>query len=79
MALSQGLLAHLVAEAAPASLRGSAFGVFNLLSGLALLVASALAGWLWQRLGPPATFLAGAGFAGVVLAALVAPRPRRAA
>jgi len=60
MALTQGLLAALVAATAPADLRGSAFGVFNLASGIALLVASVLAGGLWQTIGPAATFVAGA-------------------
>ena len=60
MALTQGLLAALVAATAPAQLRGTAFGVFNLASGVALLGASALAGFLWQSLGPSATFLASA-------------------
>jgi MFS family permease len=62
LALTQGLLAALVAAVAPADLRGTAFGVFNLACGLALLVASALAGWLWDTVGPAATFYAGAGF-----------------
>ena len=62
MGLTQGLLAALVAGAAPADLRGTAFGVFNLVCGIALLVASALAGWLWSAIGPAATFYAGAGF-----------------
>ena len=48
MGLTQGLLAALVAAAAPADLRGTAFGVFNLVCGIALLVASVLAGWLWD-------------------------------
>lgn len=63
MALTQGLLAKLVAKCAPETLRGSAFGLFNLATGLALLVASIVAGLLWDRLGPDAPFLAGAGFA----------------
>jgi MFS family permease len=63
MALTQGLMAKLVADAAPARLRGSAFGLFNLAGGVALLFASLLAGLLWDRAGPPATFLAGGGFA----------------
>lgn len=71
MALTQGLLAKLVADAAPADLRGSAFGVFNFASGLAMLAASLVAGLAWDRLGAPATFLIGALFA-VVAAALVA-------
>lgn len=62
MGLTQGLLAALVAAAAPADLRGTAFGVFNLVCGLALLVASALAGWLWDTFGPGVTFYAGAAF-----------------
>jgi MFS family permease len=62
MGLTQGLLAALVAAAAPADLRGTAFGVFNLVCGIALLVASVLAGWLWSAIGPAATFYAGAGF-----------------
>src|SRR4051812_131833 len=57
MALTQGLLAKLVADCAPDRLRGSAFGLFNLASGVAMLAASVLAGLLWDRLGPAATFL----------------------
>ncbi|MCS6947249.1 MAG: MFS transporter, partial [Steroidobacteraceae bacterium] len=64
MGLTQGALAALVADTAPATLRGTAFGLFNLLTGLALLLGSALAGALWDRYGAPATFLAGAGLAG---------------
>lgn len=71
MALTQGLLAALVAATAPADLRGTAFGVFNLASGLTLLVASSLAGFLWQTLGPPATFMAGAMFTAIAWAALL--------
>ncbi|HET8997450.1 MAG TPA: MFS transporter [Acetobacteraceae bacterium] len=63
MALSQGLLAALVADTAPPALRGTAFGVFNLATGVVLLLASLLAGALWQAIGPDATFAAGAGFA----------------
>lgn len=62
MGMTQGLLAALVADAAPADLRGSAFGLFNFASGIALLLASLIAGLLWQVVGPAATFLAGAGF-----------------
>ena len=62
MALTQGLLAAMVADTAPADLRGTAFGFFNLLSGLAMLLASVLAGLLWQTWGPAWTFGAGAGF-----------------
>jgi len=63
MALTQGLFAKLVAEHAPPRLRGSAFGVFNLFTGLALLLASVIAGFIWDHVGSVATFLAGAGFA----------------
>jgi MFS family permease len=70
MGLSQGLLAALVADTAPPSLRGTAFGVFNLASGVAMLAASALAGALWSFYGPAQTFLAGALFAALSLAGL---------
>jgi len=70
MGLTQGLLAAMVADTAPADLRGTAFGMFNLASGIAMLVASALAGLLWDRLGGAATFVAGAGFCVVTLLGL---------
>jgi MFS family permease len=75
MAMTQGLLAAMVAAAAPAHLRGTAFGVFNLASGIALLVASALAGWLWDAYGPAFTFGSGAVLTTLALAGLVARRP----
>ena len=65
MALTQGLLAQLVAERAPEALRGSAFGIFNLATGITMLAASVLAGVLWDYAGPSATFIAGGGFAGI--------------
>ena len=71
MGLTQGLLAALVADTAPAELRGTAYGFFNLLGGLAMLAASVIAGSLWDSAGPQATFLAGAGFAAVALAGLL--------
>jgi MFS family permease len=71
LGLSQGLLAALVARAAPAERRGTAFGLFNLASGIALLLSSVGAGELWDRVGAPATFYAGAGFAGLALLGLV--------
>lgn len=77
MGLTQGLLAAMVAEAAPAELRGTAYGVFNLVAGVAMLVSSALAGLLWDRLGSAFTFAAGAGFAALTLAVLGAMRMRR--
>jgi len=74
MAMTQGLLATMVAAQAPADLRGTAFGVFNLASGVALLLASALAGWLWDRIGAGATFAGGAAIALVALVALLLRR-----
>jgi MFS family permease len=80
LALTQGLLAKLVAQSAPADLRGSAFGIFNLAIGVVMLVASAIAGLLWEGVGPAATFLGGAGFAvvAVVLVTLLGGQQRRA-
>lgn len=72
MALTQGLLAKLVAQSAPAHLRGSAFGLFNLATGVTMLFASAIAGLLWEQIGSKATFLGGAAFA--VLAAVLVTR-----
>jgi len=63
MGFTQGLLAALVAESVPAELRGTAFGLYNLVTGMALLLASVIAGALWQAYGPQGTFVAGAGFA----------------
>ena len=77
MGITQGLLATMVADAAPADLRGTAYGCFNLLSGVAMLLASALAGLLWDRLGAAATFYAGAGFSLLALL-LVWPMPSMA-
>jgi MFS family permease len=74
MGLTQGLLSVLVAETAPADLRGTAFGLFNLLSGSALLLASVIAGSLWTAFGASATFLAGAIFAGVATVGLLVYR-----
>jgi len=65
MGATQGLLATLVGDAAPQRLRGTAFGLFNLASGVALIGASVIAGELWSRIGPTATFMAGAIFAAV--------------
>ena len=67
MGATQGLLSTLVVDAAPADLRGTALGMFNLITGGALLAASVLAGWLWTEFGPAATFNAGAVFAGIAL------------
>jgi MFS family permease len=76
MGFTQGLLATLIADVAPAELRGTAFGVFNLMTGVALLVASLIAGALWDMAGPQATFLAGAAFAVLTLAGLLVIRGR---
>ncbi len=62
MAFTQGLLSKLIADTAPDDLRGTAFGVFNLVSGIALFLASFIAGELWERFGAPATFITGALF-----------------
>jgi MFS family permease len=71
LGLSQGLLSALVADTAPEDLRGTAFGVFHLVTGGALLAASTLAGVLWQWFGSSATFAAGAVFAGVAAIGLM--------
>jgi len=78
MALTQGLLSKLVAERAPADLRGSAFGVFYLLTGAATLVSSVVAGLLWDWRGPGATFVAGAAFAALATALVLRVHVRRA-
>ncbi|HZL61112.1 MAG TPA: MFS transporter, partial [Pseudolabrys sp.] len=70
MGLTQGLLAAMVADTAPAELRGTGFGIFNLVSGIAMLAASVVAGALWDIAGPAGTFLAGAAFTAIALAAL---------
>lgn len=70
MGMTQGLLATMVADTAPPELRGTAFGLFNLASGVALLVASVIAGALWDAFGSSATFWAGAGLAALCLATM---------
>lgn len=70
MGLTQGLLAALVADTALPELRGTAFGLFNLVCGVAMLVASVLAGVIWDHFGSSATFLSGAAFALLALLAL---------
>jgi len=70
MGLTQGLLSTLVAGAAPEALRGTAFGVFHLVSGIALLAASVIAGMLWSAYGAAWTFYAGAAFTAVALGGL---------
>ena len=73
---TQGLLATLVADTAPAELRGTAFGVLNLAGGAAVLAASIIAGTLWDAIGPKATFLAGACFTASALLGLLLIRDR---
>ena len=78
LGLTQGLLSALIADTAPAELRGTAFGMFNLLTGLSLLAASVIAGELWDVIGPEATFLAGAVFTVLALLGLFTIRYRLA-
>jgi len=74
MGLTQGVLAALVADTATEHLRGTAYGFFNLVGGVMVLIASVLAGTLWQTIGPQATFLGGAAFAGAALGGLAVYR-----
>ena len=76
MGFTQGLLAKLIADTSPAELRGTAFGMFNLVTGLALLLASVIAGSLWDLAGPQGTFLAGAVFTVSTLVGLLVVRAR---
>ena len=78
MGLTQGLFSAMIADAAPAHVRGSAFGVFHLLSGVVIFAASLIAGGLWDAFGSPAAFLAGAGFAALALVGLLAWGPSSA-
>jgi MFS family permease len=75
LAMTQGLLAAMIADTAPVDLRGTAYGFFNLASGLAMLVASALAGLLWDSFGPAFTFIAGAVISAAALALILLHRP----
>ncbi|MBI2295317.1 MAG: MFS transporter [Betaproteobacteria bacterium] len=74
MGMTQGLLAAMVAGTAPGHLRGTAFGFFNLVSGVAMLIASLLAGLLWDTLGAATTFYAGAAFSVLALVMLMLRR-----
>ncbi|MFJ2365384.1 MFS transporter [Pseudomonas sp. NPDC087697] len=74
MGFSQGILATLIADTAPHELKGTAFGIFNLISGVCLLVASVLAGWLWQTVGAQSTFMTGAVLAGLSMLLLLLRR-----
>ena len=71
MGMTQGLLARMVADAAPSDLRGTAYGFINMMSGLALLFASALAGLIWDQFGAAQTFIAGAAFSAVALTVII--------
>jgi MFS family permease len=71
MGFTQGLLATLVADTAPTELRGTAFGIFNFVGGIAMLAANIIAGGLWDRYGPAAAFLTGAAFTAVALFGLL--------
>ncbi|MCD6680006.1 MAG: MFS transporter [Burkholderiaceae bacterium] len=79
MGMTQGLLATMIAAAAPTDLRGTAFGFFNLVSGIAMLVASVLAGYVWQRWGARFTFYAGAAFCVAAFVLLASKRGASAA
>lgn len=70
LGMTQGLMSALVAHTAPADLRGTAFGFFNLISGVGMLISSALAGLLWDQWGAASTFWTGAGFCGLCLLGL---------
>jgi MFS family permease len=72
MGMTQGLLTSLIADTAPADRRGTAFGMFNLVTGIATLLASIIAGALWDFVGPTGTFFAGAAFAAIALLAVPA-------
>ncbi len=74
LGITQGLLATMVAAAAPAGLRGTAYGFFNLVSGVTMLLASIVAGFLWDRLGAAFTFYAGTAFCLLALAGLAVRR-----
>ncbi len=74
MGITQGLLATMIADTAPVDLRGTAYGFLNLVSGIALLLASVIAGLLWDQFGASVTFYVGAAFSLVALVGL-ARRP----
>ena len=77
MGITQGLLAAMVADTAPADLRGTAYGFFNLISGVAMLLASLIAGFLWDRFGAAQTFYAGAAFSAIALLGVTVHSRRR--
>lgn len=77
MGITQGLLATMIADHAPPDLRGTAFGLFNLITGLAMLLASVLAGFFWETWGSSSTFYIGAGFSLLALLSLARPFSKR--
>jgi MFS family permease len=77
MGFTQGLFAAMIADATPPELRGTAYGVFNVVCGVAMLLASVIAGVFWDRFGSGTTFLAGAVFSGLAVLALSRPIPQR--
>jgi len=77
MALTQGLFSKLVADTAPAEIRGTAFGIFNLVSGGALLLASVIAGVLWSAFGASSTFITGAFFSALAAIGLLLYHPTK--
>lgn len=77
MGLTQGVLAAMVAATSPAHLRGSGFGIFNLISGVMMLVASVVAGALWQHVNPAATFVTGGALCAICLVGLAWVHPMR--
>lgn len=76
LGMTQGLLATMVADQAPEKLRGTAFGLFNLATGIVMLLASVVAGFLWDQIGPETTFYTGALFAGIAILLLIGQRSR---
>ena len=74
MGFTQGLLAAMVTDTAPHQLRGTAYGVYNLVSGIAMLIASVIAGVLWDRFGASATFFTGAAITCIALLGLLLTR-----
>ena len=70
MAMTQGVFARMIADAAPANERASSFGAFFFVSGISTLLASVAAGLLWDRGGPAATFTSAAAVAALAGAML---------
>jgi MFS family permease len=77
MGATQGLLSALVADAVPENLRGTAFGLYGLITGAGVLAASVIAGWLWSDFGPAATFTTGALFAAAALIGMIIQQRNR--